>query len=195
MGIKSRIKRWLQLKVKNLLENEKLPIKMLSSNNLYVGKNSYHNGRLEIRGNYKIEIGSYCAFGRDIKLITSNHDYNFPVMQYGFYQKHFQQKPKNENRNTSEYSIVIGNDVWIGDNVSILPNVIIGTGAIIGTGSVVTKDVAAYTIVGGVPAKYIKDRFSQKTKEKLLESEWWNWDDETIQKNKDFFFTNYNTNE
>lgn len=102
---------------------------------------------------------------------------------------------KNANLQTNKLSIEIGSDVWIGDNVSVLPNIKIGHGAIIGTGSVVTKDVEPYTIVGGVPAKFIKDRFTEASKKILLTSEWWNWDDETIKANKDFFFKNYNANE
>mgnify|MGYP006172815601 CR=1 FL=1 len=93
MGIKSKIKNWLSFKIKNLLEFEKLPIQILASSNCDVGKDSFHNGKLEIRGNGKIKIGSFCAFGRDIKLITSNHDYNNPVLQYSFYKKYFGQKP------------------------------------------------------------------------------------------------------
>lgn len=195
MGIKSKIKYWFSKKLKNVLEYEKLPVLILPTKNIEVGKETFHNGNFEIRGSGKVKIGSFCAFGRDIKFITSNHDYNFAVMQYGFYKKYFQEKPKNANLQTNKFSIEIGSDVWIGDNVSVLPNIKIGHGAIIGTGSVVTKDVEPYTIVGGVPAKFIKDRFTETSKKILLTSEWWNWDDEKIKANKDFFFKNYNANE
>lgn len=194
MGIKSTIKKWLSKKIKNLLEYEKLPIKIQPSYTLEVGKDSFHNGNLDIRGNGKIKIGSFCAFGKDIKLITSNHNYNFSVLQYGFYKKYFNQKPE-KNKIVKNFSISIGNDVWIGDNVCILPNIEIGNGAIIGTGSIVTKNVLPYTIVGGVPAKFIKNRFSEESKKILLDSEWWNWSDEKILTNKEFFFKNWNTNE
>ena len=59
----------------------------------------------------------------------------------------------------------------------------IGDGAIIGTRAVVTNDVSPYTIVGGIPAKEIRKRFSEDVIEKLVELQWWNWDDETVQKN------------
>lgn len=195
MGIKSKIKWWLSVKIKNLLEDEKVPVRLQSNAIMEVGKDSFHNGNLDIRGNNSIRIGSFCAFGKDIKLITSNHDYNYAVMQYGFYQKYFKQRPKQHKSSEHLFSIEIGNDVWIGDNVSVLPNVKIGDGAIIGTGSVVTKEVFPYTIVGGVPAKFIKDRFSENSKKALLDSEWWHWSDEEILKNKDFFFKNWNANE
>ena len=194
MGVKLIIKSWLVTKLKNLLEFEKLPIKIQPTSDLIVGNNTFHNGKLEIRGNGKIKLGSFCSFGRDIKLITSNHDYNYPVIQYSFYKNYFGLKPKSDLLGKL-ISIEIGNDVWIGDNVCILPNVKIGHGVIIGTGSIVTKDISDYTIVGGVPAKFIKNRFNENSKNILLESEWWNWDDEKIKANKDFFFKNYNVGE
>ena len=70
---------------------------------------------------------------------------------------------------------VIGNDVWIGFNATIMPGVHIGNGAIIGTNALVTKDVPDYAIVGGNPAKLIRMRFDQETREKLLEIKWWDW--------------------
>ena len=79
--------------------------------------------------------------------------------------------------------IVIGNDVWIGYEAVIMPGVTIGDGAIIGTRAVVTKDIAPYTIVGGVPAKPIRKRFSEETIHSLLKIKWWDWSDERIRKN------------
>ena len=79
--------------------------------------------------------------------------------------------------------IVIGNDVWIGYDAIIMSGVKIGDGAIIGTRAIVTKDVPPYTIVGGVPAKVIKKRFSDNVILKLLEIKWWNWSYEKIQAN------------
>ncbi|MBI5204619.1 MAG: CatB-related O-acetyltransferase [Nitrospirae bacterium] len=91
--------------------------------------------------------------------------------------------------NASKGPVIIGNDVWIGDSVIILPGVQVGDGAIIGAGSVVTKNVPPYTIVGGVPAKKIRDRFSDKIKEQLLQIKWWDWPEEKIKANREFFMT------
>ena len=69
--------------------------------------------------------------------------------------------------------VVIGNDVWIGANATILRGVTIGDGAIIASGSVVTKDVAPYSVVGGVPARHIRFRFDEETIAELLDLRWW----------------------
>jgi acetyltransferase-like isoleucine patch superfamily enzyme len=76
----------------------------------------------------------------------------------------------------------IGHDVWIGEKAIILDGVTIGTGAIIAAGSVVTKDVAPYAIVGGVPAKQIKFRFEEGEMELLLKSEWWDYSEYWFEK-------------
>lgn len=76
--------------------------------------------------------------------------------------------------------IVIGNDVWIGSNAKIMSGVHIGDGSIIAANAVVTKDVEPYTVVGGVPAKMIKKRFSDEIIEVLEQMQWWNWDYEDI---------------
>lgn len=76
--------------------------------------------------------------------------------------------------------IVIGNDVWIGYEATILSGVHIGDGAIIGAKAVVTKDVPAYSIVGGIPAREIKKRFDPGTIQKLQQLKWWDWSYEKI---------------
>lgn len=79
--------------------------------------------------------------------------------------------------------IIIGNDVWIGYEAVILAGVTIGDGAIIGARSVVTKDIPPYTIVGGVPAKTIRKRFSDEIILSLLKLKWWDWPQEKIARN------------
>jgi len=78
---------------------------------------------------------------------------------------------------------VVGNDVWIGYEAVIMPGVHVGDGAIIAAKSVVVGDVAPYTIVGGNPAKLIRQRFSDEAIQALLEVAWWNWDIEKITRN------------
>ena len=79
--------------------------------------------------------------------------------------------------------IVIGNDVWIGYEAVVLAGVSIGDGAVIGARAVVAKDMPPYTIVGGVPARTIRRRFSQEVISVLLALKWWDWPTEKIRQN------------
>lgn len=76
--------------------------------------------------------------------------------------------------------VMIGHDTWIGHGVVIMPGVRIGNGAVVGSNSVVTKDVPAYSIVGGVAAKVIRQRFPQAIAEALEATAWWDWDHDTL---------------
>ena len=82
---------------------------------------------------------------------------------------------------------IIGNDVWIGHSAKILEGVTIGDGAIIATGAVVAEDVSPYSIVGGVPAKKIKNRFSDEDIEFLMNLKWWEKDLDWIKKYAAYF--------
>ncbi|MDX3929571.1 MAG: DapH/DapD/GlmU-related protein [Shinella sp.] len=74
------------------------------------------------------------------------------------------------------HRVRIGHDVWIGHGATILPGVTVGNGAVIGAGAVVSKDVAPYTIVGGVPAKLIRERFGPQIVARFEKLCWWDWD-------------------
>lgn len=91
-------------------------------------------------------IGDNCLISQFVSIICSNHktDIGIPI--------------KDQMWDSKKTGVTIGKDVWIGCGATILPGVKIGDGAIIAAGSVVTKDVERYKIVGGIPAKYIKDR-------------------------------------
>lgn len=191
MGFKLKFKKWISKKLKNLLTEEPTLIK--SNEDIQVGIESYHNGNFEIRGKgQKVSIGSYCAIGKDVKLILSNHSVDYPSMQYSFYKNNFKKAPF--KKEIGIVSINIGSDVWIGDNVIILPNVSVGHGAVIGAGSIISKNVEPYNIVAGIPARKIKSRFDSKTIERLLELKWWEWDKNKILENESFFFKKMNNN-
>ena len=76
--------------------------------------------------------------------------------------------------------VIVGNDVWIGHVAILLPGVTVGDGAVIGAGAVVSRDVAPYTIVGGVPARPIRKRFDDAVAESLRRIAWWDWPDALI---------------
>lgn len=78
---------------------------------------------------------------------------------------------------------IVGNDVWIGYESTIMPGVKIGDGAIIAAKSVVINDIPPYAVVGGNPAKVIKQRFDNETIKELLEIAWWDWDIKKISAN------------
>lgn len=158
---------------------------------LIVGKkNCYFIGKF-FYGDSKVHIGNYCAIGRNLRIIASNHNTNLPMLQGKFYREMFHEELMGIRKGT----VTIGSDVWIGDNVIILGNTKIGDGACIGAGSVVTKDVPPYAIVAGVPARIIKSRFREEIVSLLMEIKWWNWSDDEIVKNKVFFDTNLNEND
>lgn len=71
---------------------------------------------------------------------------------------------------------VIGHDTWIGHNAVIMPEVTLGHGAVVASSAVVTRDVAPYTIVAGVPARPIRERFPMAVAERLMALAWWDWD-------------------
>jgi acetyltransferase-like isoleucine patch superfamily enzyme len=82
---------------------------------------------------------------------------------------------------------IIGSDVWIGANVTVLDGIEVGCGAIIAAGAVVTKNVPDYAVIGGVPAKIIKYRFTEKEIEKLLKLRWWEYPHDTLSRNHCLF--------
>jgi acetyltransferase-like isoleucine patch superfamily enzyme len=144
-----------------------------------------------------IVFGKYCAIGRGLKILTLNHDYNYPAIQGTFYRKFFGQSHPGEmlcppTPQRTKGGVTIGSDVWIGEDVVIFSGVNIGHGCCVGARSVVTHDLPPYTICCGVPCKVVKQRYSEPVVELMLHQQWWDWDDEKIRRNKKFFQTNLN---
>jgi hypothetical protein len=141
-----------------------------------------------------IEFGRFCAIGPNLKIIGTNHDYNFPAVQYTFYKNYFQQEHPIDRDSPvfSRGKITIGHDVWIGDDVTILSGVTVGHGVCIGAGSIVTRDLEPYTVCAGVRCRKIKNRYKEDVVKLLLDIQWWNWSDDTIKANKQFFNMNLN---
>jgi acetyltransferase-like isoleucine patch superfamily enzyme len=155
--------------------------------NVSIGRYTNINENTSIRN---AEIGSFCALAPEINFISGNHVMKKPALQAQFYTDTLE-LPFGSRDNGG---IKVGHDVWIGYGAVILPEVEIGDGAIIGARSVVTKDVEPYEVVAGNPARHIRYRFDEGTREDLLELEWWDWPIERIKKNRDFFDTKLNEN-
>ncbi|HBU07235.1 MAG TPA: N-acetyltransferase [Candidatus Magasanikbacteria bacterium] len=107
-------------------------------NNVQINRNSWFGG------DGKIEIRDYVQMGPNCSIFSSNHNTRKNDLIF--------------NQSSVDKPVLIEEGVWLGVNVVVLPGVIIGKGAVIGAGSVVTKNVEPYSIVGGVPAKFIKYR-------------------------------------
>ena len=135
----------------------------------------------------RLIIGKFCSIACGAKFIftSANHKlgslstYPFPL----FFEEWDLDKSNVTDAWDNKGDIVIGNDVWIGYEAVIMQGVTIGDGATIGTRAVVTKDVPPYSIVGGVPAKPIRKRFSDEVIAQLLEIKWWDWPDEKTKEN------------
>lgn len=135
-------------------------------------------------------IGNFTAIGKDTVITVGQHPTNYLTSHSIFYKKgnwgwHDDWIAPIDFK--SDKRVTVGNDVWIGRQCIILDGVTIGDGATIATGAVVTKDVPPFSIVGGVPAKVIKYKFSQEVIDRLEEVQWWNLPDEEITKRIDLF--------
>lgn len=139
-----------------------------------------------------VEIGSFCSIGPHVKIGLAPHPSKIFVSTYpAFYSDQNSGCPLRLRENNifddSVPKTRIFHDVWIGSNVIIPGGIQIGIGAIIAAGSVVVKDVPAYSVVGGNPAKVLRYRFSQEQIDILLESEWWDWPIDKIRTNVNKF--------
>lgn len=125
----------------------------------------------------RLIIGKFCSIATDVRFLMNggNHPtdwlttYPFPALGHGWEAAMPASWP-------SKGDTVVGHDVWFGYGAMILPGVRIGNGAIIASGSVVTKDVPAYAVVGGNPARVIRSRFDPATAARLEAVAWWDWD-------------------
>lgn len=158
-----------------------------------VGRGSYGAPKLHwSKGDFghSLRIGAFCSIADEVSIFVGIHgrhtvDY---VSTYPLGLIHGRSSEKVPSATTlGDLGVRIGNDVWIGRGAMIMSGISIGDGAVVAARAVVTKDVAPYAIVGGVPAKVVKQRFAAATVDKLLRLKWWNWSDETIAERLAFF--------
>lgn len=148
-----------------------------------------------VAANTEIEnaiIGKFCSIADHCRIGMGAHTLNCLSTSPLFTQKRNGCQTVWTQRNIGDKPLVentvhIGNDVWIGSHVLINGGVKIGNGVVIGAGAVVVKDVPPYAVIGGVPAKVIRYRFSDNVISRLEELQWWNLSDETLKQNIDLF--------
>lgn len=119
-------------------------------------------------------VGNYCSVGTDLIVRRRDHPVDRPFLHPFFYNSRLGLLTQDTIRQDQDNPLSIGHDVWIGDRVTILSGcTLIGNGAVIAAGAVVTKDVPAYAIVGGIPARVIRMRFGQDRIAEIETTEWW----------------------
>jgi phosphonate metabolism protein (transferase hexapeptide repeat family) len=124
------------------------------------------------------DIGKFCSFASHTRINPGNHPLEKAVLHhftYRSYQFGFGEDDEDFFDWRRSKKVRIGHDVWLGHGAVILPGVTIGIGAAVGAGAVVSKDVPPYTIVAGVPAKPIRERFSKEIQAGMFEISWWDW--------------------
>ena len=144
-----------------------------------LGKHSYSGASIRGEAN-RIIVGNYSCIAAGVIIDCGFQHHADFVSMYPFSMLFGQRAGHCKGYPATKGDVIIGSDVWIGENAIIMSGLSIGDGAVIGAGAVVTKSVAPYTVVGGVPAKPIKKRFSDVQIEELLKIKWYNWDHEKI---------------
>lgn len=161
----------------------------------YIGKGTYIRPDCYLKN---VKIGRYCSIAPFVKIVDGNHPTSKFVATHPVFYKDkkmaglsFEHESGFEQYSYTDSSkkwlVEIGNDVWIGENALIMNGVKIGDGAVVASGAVVTKDVEPYSIVGGIPARIFRYRFSVQQIKFLSDYKWWNKDYDWIKEHIVFF--------
>lgn len=131
----------------------------------------------------KLTIGNYCSIAENVYfLLGADHD----ITTFTTYPFHVKVLNDKKYEAKTKGNINIGDDVWIGQGVQIMSGVTVGQGAVIAAGAIVTKNVPNYAVVGGIPAKVIKYRFTEEVIDKMNKMDFSKIDKEILEKNKEW---------
>lgn len=167
--------------------NQTIAMNFFPVDDVLIGKETY--GELNIykfNGISKIEIGNFCSIGQNTSFII---DADHPLKNISTFPYKVMSLQTNKYEAISKGDIIIEDDVWIGYGATIMSGVHIGQGAVVAAGAVVTNSVPPYAIVGGVPAKVIKFRFSPTMIEELLKIDYSNLTKEMIKNHINELYT------
>jgi virginiamycin A acetyltransferase len=146
-----------------------------------IGHDTGINGAITIKGHGRVSIGACCAIGEHVTLVTDLHNTEHPNILKGLHRRHgFVEIGEDRD-------IEVGPACWVGDGVTVLPGTVIGAGCVLAAGAVVRGTIMPYTIVGGVPARLLRERCSPEVAAVLVDIAWWDWPDERVARNKAFF--------
>ncbi len=153
-----------------------------------IGDYSYMMQECEV---WAARIGKFVNMASHVRLNATNHPTWRATLHHFTYRAndYWPDADREESLFSwrRENAVSIGHDVWIGHGATVLPGVTVGNGAVIGAGAVVSKDVSPYTIVGGVPARLIRERFDSLTGERLDRLAWWDWSHAQLRDSLDDF--------
>ncbi|WP_269466255.1 CatB-related O-acetyltransferase [Lactobacillus delbrueckii] len=165
--------------------NNTFPINEFDMSKVRVGIGTYGNLNVKNTTNSKLSIGNFCSIAEGVTFLVG---WDHPVNNVSSYPFKVMQCGQSEEA-ISKGDIVLDDDVWIGYRVTIMSGVHIGQGAVVAAGAVVTKDVPPYAIVGGVPAKVIKYRFSSEVVEQLMQLDYGKLTNELIHEHEKELYT------
>jgi acetyltransferase-like isoleucine patch superfamily enzyme len=182
--IRSRVETWLETNLRPRVTNWVLGthIKTGAPRDLVKAEwPSYVNFRVIETApgdGYPVTVGKYCSINEHAYAFLGGNHAPHHVSTFHFHR--LMGLPGDLEQPLSNGPIVVGNDVWIGWEAVVMSGVTVGDGAVVAARAVVTRDVAPYEIVGGVPASHVRWRFNQEVREALLRIRWWEWPTEKV---------------
>jgi virginiamycin A acetyltransferase len=154
----------------------------VSNPSIQIGRHTYWGDDLVVKTwipGERIVIGNYCSIGERVVICTGGMRHTDFAALYPF---------DLARAYKTTQTTTIGNDVWVGYGAMILGGAQIGDGAVIAAGAVVLSDVPAFAVAAGNPARVVRYRFSENAVARLLRIAWWNWPDEKVVANRDWFY-------